>query len=157
MRYIAEAVHTRAGPYPFRWHQKGRTHLLQARLELAAGKFERALAGARELMVESTRSGDAVSALAARLLEAEVMAASGAAIDVKAVGEALKRAADLMGGESWRVAVRLAKLTQNAGWAALAERQLEHLIESSGSHAGKVREFADSYRERNFRPDPGVA
>jgi tetratricopeptide (TPR) repeat protein len=157
MRYIAEAVHTRVGPYPFRWHQKGRTHLLQARLELAAGKFERALAGASELMVESTRSGDAVSALAARLLEAEVMAASGAEIDAKVVGEALKRAADLMGGESWRITARLAKLTHNAGWGVLAERQLEHLIESSGSHAEKVRTFADSYRERNFLPDPGAA
>jgi hypothetical protein len=30
----------------------------------------------------------------------------------------------------------------------LAERQLEHVIQASGSHAEKVREFADAYRER---------
>jgi hypothetical protein len=69
----------------------------------------------------------------------------------------LKRASDLLGGESWRLTARLAKLTQNAGWAVLAERQLEHLIEASGSHAEKVRTFADSYRERLLAPDGGDA
>jgi len=157
MRYIADAVHTRAGPYPFRWQQRGRTRLLQARLELAAGKVERALSAARELLAESIRSGDAVRTVAARLLEAEALASSGAAIDSKIVGDALKRAADLLGGESWRLTARLAKLTQNIGWAVLAERQLEHLIEASGSHAEKVRTFADAYRERLLTPEGGDA
>jgi hypothetical protein len=122
--------------------------LLQGRLELAAGKFERALMAARELLVDSTRSGDVVRSSAARLLEAESLAASGADIDAKAITDALKRSADVLGGESWRLTARLAHLTGNPALAALAERQLERLIEASGSHAEKVREFADSYRER---------
>ena len=122
--------------------------MLQARLELAAGKFERALIAARELLVDSTRSGDVVRSSAARLLEAEALVASGGALDMKAVTDALKRSADVLGGESWRLTARLARLTRNTALGALAERQLERLIEESGSHAEKVRKFADSYRER---------
>ncbi len=148
MRFLGEAVRTRVGPYPFRWHQRGRTRLLQARLDLAGGKYDHALAGARELLAESTRSGDAVRAVAARLLEAEVLIASGAPFDAIAVGDALKRSAEVLGGESWRVAARLAQLTGNAAWAGLADRQLEHLVQASGPHAEAVRAFADAYRER---------
>ncbi|MDQ6721050.1 MAG: hypothetical protein M3003_09695, partial [Candidatus Dormibacteraeota bacterium] len=148
MRYVGDAVRARVGPYPFRWQQRGRTRLLQAQLELAAGKIERALAAGRDLVAESTRSGDAVRALAARLLQAEALATSGEPVDSKAVGDMLKRSPDVLGAESWRVTARLARLTRNAGWAVLAERQLEQLIQASGSHAEKVRRFADAYRER---------
>jgi hypothetical protein len=148
MRYVGDAVRARVGPYPFRWQQRSRTRLLQARLELAAGKIERALTAARELLAESTRSGDAVRAVAAKLLEAEVLAASGAEVDSKGVGDALKRSAEVLGGESWRIAARLAGLTGNPAWAALAERQLEHLIQASGPHAASVRTFANAYMER---------
>jgi hypothetical protein len=98
--------------------------------------------------VESNRSGDAVRALAAALLEAEVLAASGGVVDSKAVGDLLKRSADVLGGEAWRLTARLAQLTQNRGWAMLAERQLEQLIQASGSHGDSVRTFAKAYRER---------
>ena len=153
MRYLGDAVRARVGPYPFRWQQRGRTRLLQARLELAAGRIERALSSARDLLADSTKSGDAVRAIAARLLEAEALAASGAVVDSKEVGDALKRSPDLLGGESWRLTARLAQLTGNASWAALAERQLEHLIEASGSHAESVRTFAGAFRERLTRSE----
>jgi hypothetical protein len=146
MRYAGEAARARVDPYPFRWQQRGRTRLLQARLELAAGQIDRSLAAARDLFADSSRSGDAVRAVAARLLEAEVLATSGAGIDTKAVGEVLKRAADVLGAEAWGITARLAKLTGNVTWEALAERQLEHVIEMSGSHASAVRIFADSQR-----------
>jgi hypothetical protein len=126
--------------------------LLQARLELAAGKIERAQTAARELLAESTRSGDAVRTLGARLVEAEAMALSGAVVDSTAVGEALKRGPDVLGGESWRLTARLAKLTRNAGWSALAKQQLERLIQASGSHAAGVRTFANAYLERLDSP-----
>ena len=148
MRYMGDAVRSRVGPYPFRWQQRGRTKLLQARLELSAGRFERALSAARELLAESKRSGDAVRAVAASLLEAEVLAASGAAVDAKVVGDELKRSADVLGGESWCLSARLAKLTSNTGWSLLSERQLEHLIQASGVHAASVRNFATAYKER---------
>jgi tetratricopeptide (TPR) repeat protein len=148
MRYLGDAVRARVGPYPFRWQQRGRTRLLNARLELAAGRHDRALTAARELLEESTKSGDAVRAVAARLLEAEALAASGEAVDAKGVGDVLKRAADLLGGESWRLTARLAHLTNNTSWALLAERQLEHLVQSSGERAAGVRGFAEAYRER---------
>jgi len=74
MRYAGEAVRARVAPYPFRWQQRGRSRLLQARLELAAGKADRALVEARDLAADSARSGDAVRAVAARLLEAEALA-----------------------------------------------------------------------------------
>jgi DNA-binding SARP family transcriptional activator len=148
MRYVGDAVRSRVGPYPFRWQQRGRTRLLQARLELAAGKVERALAAARELLVESTRSGDVGRAVAARLLEAEALAASGVEIDSKSVGDVLKRSADVLGGESWRLTARLAQLTQNPGWKVLAERQLDHLVEASGSRAEGVRSFAVEYQKK---------
>jgi hypothetical protein len=153
MRHLGDAVRARVGPYPFRWQQRGRTRLLQARLELAAGRIERALSAARELLADATKSGDAVRAIAARLLEAEALAASGAVVDSKEVGAALKRSAEVLGGESWRLTARLAQLTGNASWAALAERQLEHLIEASGSHAESVRTFADAFRERLTRSE----
>ena len=103
---------------------------------------------ARELLSDSTKSGDVVRSCAARLLEAEALAASGGAVDLKAVTESLRRSADVLGGETWRFTARLAKLTRNPALATLAERQLERLIEASGSHAEKVRKFADSYTER---------
>jgi tetratricopeptide (TPR) repeat protein len=146
--FLGDAVRARAGPYPFRWQQRGRTRLLQARLDLAAGRIERALVEARELLADSTRSGDAVRAIAAKLLETEALAESGAEIDSKVVGESLKRAADVLGGESWRIALRLAHLTGNKEWSALAERQLAHLLRSSGQHAEAVRESASAFRER---------
>ena len=152
MRYVAEATHARVGPYPFRWQQRGRTRLLQARLELAAGKIERALAAARELRIESTRSGDAVRECAAGLLEAEAQAASGVAVDLNAVGDALKRATEVLGGESWRLTARLAQLTGNAAWAALAERQLDELIKASGDYGEGVRRSARVYMERLAEP-----
>jgi DNA-binding SARP family transcriptional activator len=148
MRYLGDAVRARVGAYPFKWQQRGRTRLLQARLELAAGNHERALSGARELIEESIRTGDAVRAVAARLLEAEALAAAGEEVDTKAVGETLKRAADVLGGESWRLTARLAQLTRNTTWSLLAERQLEHLIQSSGERAQRVRSFSAKYRER---------
>ena len=152
MRYLADATHSRVGPYPFRWQQRGRTRLLLARLELAAGKIERALAAARELRVESTRSGDAVRECAASLLEAEAQAASGVAIDLT-IGDALTRSADLLGGESWRLTARLAQLTGNPALSALAERQLEDLIGASGPHAEGVRRSARAYMERLAEPE----
>jgi tetratricopeptide (TPR) repeat protein len=148
MRYLGDAVRARVGAYPFKWQQRGRTRLLQARLELAAGNHERALTGTRELIEESMRTGDAVRVVAARLLEAETLAAAGENVDTKAVGEMLKRAADVLGGESWRLTARLAQLTRNTAWSLLAERQLEHLIQSSGERAPGVRRFAAKYRER---------
>jgi hypothetical protein len=126
--------------------------LLQARLELAAGRTDRALQGARELIEESTRSGDAARTIAAKLLEAEVLAATGETVDVKAVGDVLKRAADVIGGESWCLTARLAHLTQNTAWALLADRQLEHLVQGSGERAAVARSFAAAYRERITRP-----
>jgi len=126
--------------------------LLLARLELAAGKIERALAAARELRVESTRSGDAVRECAASLLEAEAQAASGVAIDLT-IGDALTRSADLLGGESWRLTARLAQLTGNPALSALAERQLEDLIGASGPHAEGVRRSARAYMERLAEPE----
>ena len=142
MRYAGEAMRARVPPYPFRWHQRGRSRLLHARLELAAGSFARALAEARDIMADSNRTGDAVRAVAARLLEAEALAMSGAEIDAKAIGEVLKRAGDLLGAEAWRITARLARLTGNAGWEGLAERQLEHVIQGSASHAAALRAFA---------------
>ena len=148
MRYSGEAVRARVAPYPFRWQQVGRSRLLRGRLELAGGQIERALAEARDLIADSTRSGDAVRAVAARLLEAEVLATSGAGIDTTAVGKVLNRAEEVLGAEAWRISARLARLTGNAGWEALAERQLEHVIQGSGSHATALRAFAQSHRER---------
>ena len=148
MRYAGEALRARVAPYPFRWQQRGRSRLLQARLELAAGKADRALAEARDLVADSARSGDAVRAVAARLLEAEALAESGAGIDTTAIGEVLKRAGDVLGAEAWRITTRLALLTDNAAWEALAERQLEHVIQGSGSHAMALRAFAQSEKER---------
>jgi DNA-binding SARP family transcriptional activator len=146
MRYSGEAVRARVGPYPFRWQQRGRSRLLEGRLELAAGQIERALAGARDLIADSNRSGDAVRSMAARLLEAEVLAMSGASFDTKAIGEVLKRAGDVLGAEAWRITARLARLTGNAGWEALAERQLEHVIQGSGAHSAALRAFAQAQR-----------
>ena len=147
-RYLGEAVRARAAPYPFRWLHRARTRLLRGRLELAAGKFDRAVLAARELLADSTRSGDVGHAVAARLLEAEALAASGSKIDTKAVGAMLKNATDLLGGDAWRLTARLAKLTGNAAWAGLAERQREQLIHASGTHAPNVRRFAEAFEER---------
>ena len=148
MRYAGEAVRARVAPYPFRWQQRGRSRLLQARLELAAGKADRALVEARDLAADSARSGDAVRAVAARLLEAEALAESGVGLDTTAIGEVLKRAGDVLGAEAWRITARLARLTDNATWEALAERQLEQVIQGSGSHAAVLRAFAQSEKER---------
>jgi hypothetical protein len=83
------------------------------------------------------------------LLEAEALATSGAAIDTKAIGEVLKRAGDILGAEAWRITARLARLTGNVGWEALAERQLEHVIQGSGPHAAALRAFAQAQKELN--------
>ena len=146
MRYAGEAGRARVAPYPFRWQQRGRSRLLQARLQLAGGNFARALAEARDLVADSSRSGDAVRMVAARLLEAEVLATSGAEIDTKGIGEVLKRAGDVLGAEAWRITARLARLTGNVGWEALAERQLEHAIQGSGSHGPALRAFAEAHK-----------
>jgi hypothetical protein len=150
-RYLGEAVRARVDNYPFRWLHKGRTRLLQGRLELAAGRFDRALAVSRDLLADSTESGDVVHAVYARLLEAEALAASGADIDTRAVDSMLKNASDLLGGDAWRVTARLAKLTGNAGWESLAARQLERLVQASGGHAARVRSFAETFQERLAR------
>jgi hypothetical protein len=76
------------------------------------------------------------------LLEAEALATSGAGIDTKGIGEVLKRAGDVLGAEAWRITAHLARLTGNTAWEALAERQLEHVIQGSGSHAAALRAFA---------------
>jgi tetratricopeptide (TPR) repeat protein len=154
MRYGGEAVRARVAPYPFRWQQRGRSRLLQARLELAGGNFARALAEARDLVADSSRSGDAVRVTAARLLEAEALATSGGEIDTKGIGEVLKRAGDVLGAEAWHLTARLARLTDNAGWEALAERQLAHAIQGSGSHAPALRGFAEAQKGG---PDPSSA
>jgi len=86
--------------------------------------------------------------VAARLLEAEVLATSGAEIDTKGIGEVLKRAGDVLGAEAWRITARLARLTGNVVWEALAERQLEHAIQGSGSHGPALRAFAEAHKAK---------
>jgi DNA-binding SARP family transcriptional activator len=152
-RYLGEAVRARLGTYPFRWFHQGRTRLLQGRLELAAGRFDRALAVSRELLADSTQSGDVVHAVYARLLEAEVLAASGADIDTRAVDSMLKNGSDLLGGDAWRLTARLAKITRNTGWGSLAARQLERLVQASGGHSANVRSFAQAFQERLDRTE----
>jgi hypothetical protein len=147
-RFLGEAVRARVDPYPFRWLHRGRTRLLHGRLELAAGKYGRALLAARELLADATRSGDVVHAVAARLLEAEALAASGAAIDTKAVSAMLKSSTEVLGAETWRLTARFAQLTGNPEWRALAKRQLGQLLQASGARANGVRKFADSFQER---------
>jgi DNA-binding SARP family transcriptional activator/tetratricopeptide (TPR) repeat protein len=147
-RFLGEAVRARVGPYPFRWLHRGRTRLLHGRLELAAGKYGRALLAARELLADATRSGDVVHSVAARLLEAEALAASGAAIDTKAVGAMLKSSTEVLGADTWRLTARFAQLTGNPEWRALAKRQLGQLLQASGARANGVRKFADSFQER---------
>jgi hypothetical protein len=120
-------------------------------LELAAGRFDRALAVARELLADSTQSGDVVHAVYARLLEAEALTASGSDIDTRAVDSMLKNGSDLLGGDAWRLTARLAKLTGNAGWASLAARQLERLIQASRGYESGVRSFAQEFQERLAR------
>ncbi|HEV2036759.1 MAG TPA: BTAD domain-containing putative transcriptional regulator [Candidatus Dormibacteraeota bacterium] len=151
-RYLGEAVRARVGPYPFRWLHRGRSRLLHGRLELAGGSFGRAVVAARELLAEATRSGDVVHAVAARLLEAEALAASGAAIDTQAVGAMLKSSTEVLGADTWRLTARFAQLTGNTEWRALAKRQLDQLLSASGDHAGDVRKFAESFQERLGRP-----
>jgi hypothetical protein len=80
------------------------------------------------------------------LLEAEAMAMSGVAIDTNAIGEVLKRAGDVLGADAWRISARLARLTGNAGWEALAERQLGHVLQGSGPHAAALRAFAEAQK-----------
>jgi hypothetical protein len=103
-------------------------------------------------MADSSRSGDAVRSVAARLLEAEALAMSGAGIDTQAIGEVLKRAGDVLGAEAWAITARLARLTGNAVWEALADRQLEHVIQASGTHAMALRAFAQSQKESPSSP-----
>jgi hypothetical protein len=86
------------------------------------------------------------------LLEAEAEVASGSAIDIKEIGELLEGAADVFGGEAWRLTAQLAHITGNAEWKALAERQLEQLVQASGAHAPSVRRFAGPFLER--LPEP---
>jgi hypothetical protein len=150
-RYAGEAERTTVGDYPFRWLHRGRARLLQARLELAGGNRKRAVSAAHELLASSSESTDVVRLLAARLLEAEAVAASGAAIDTMAVGEMLDSAAEVLGGEAWRLTAQLAHVTGNAEWAALAQRQLEQLVRASGAHAPGVRRFAGPFLERLSR------
>jgi DNA-binding SARP family transcriptional activator/tetratricopeptide (TPR) repeat protein len=152
-RYLGDAVRARVGGYPFRWRQRARMRLLQGRLELAAGKHDRALAVARELLAESTRAGDVVHAVAARLLESETLAESGAVIDAKAVGAMLKNAPELLGADAWRLSARMARLTSNASWGVLSQRQLEQLLQASGAHRDGVRSFAEAFRERLARAE----
>jgi hypothetical protein len=38
-------------------------------------------------------------------------------------------------------------LTGNAGWEALAERQLDHVLQGSGPHAAALRAFAQVQKE----------
>jgi DNA-binding SARP family transcriptional activator len=152
-RYLGEATRARVGAYPFKWFHQGRIRLLQGRLELAAKRFDRALALSRELLADSTQSGDVVHAVYARLLEAEALAASGADIETRAVDSMLKNGSDLLGGDAWRLTARLAKLTGNSGWESLAARQLERLVQASGGRAAGVRTFAQGFQERLSRPE----
>jgi tetratricopeptide (TPR) repeat protein len=152
-RYLGEATRARVGAYPFKWFHQGRIRLLQGRLELAAKRFDRALALSRELLADSTQSGDVVHGVYARLLEAEALAASGADIETRAVDSMLKNGSDVLGGDAWRLTARLAKLTGNSGWESLAARQLERLVQASGGHAAGVRSFAQGFKERLGRPE----
>jgi len=104
------------------------------------------------IAIASSRSGDAVRECAASLLEAEAQAAFGVAVDLNGVGDALRRSTEVLGGESWRLTARLAQLTGNTAWTALAERQLEDLVKASGPHAESVRRSAKAYLERLAEP-----
>jgi hypothetical protein len=53
----------------------------------------------------------------------------------------------VLGAEAWRITARLGRLTGNAAWEALAERQLEHVLQGSGPHAAALRAFAQAQKE----------
>ena len=147
-RYLADAARTCADPYPFQWVQRARVKVLQGRLALAAGKVARALSIARELARESGQSGDMARNVAARLLEAEALAVSGASLDTRAIGDLLKSAAEVLGGEAWRLTARLAEASGNQVWSDLAKRQYNQLVRASGSDAAIVRRSGDAFMER---------
>lgn len=131
-----------------RWRSDLRGRLLRARLILAEGAPDEALAGAAGVREDAGRLGDARYATLARLVEARSRAAAGERDDLDEIARVLERLGEVAGLEAWWLTAEVASALGVSPWWAIAERHLTALQANAGPYAEALSAWAGARLDR---------
>ena len=119
----------------FRWRHQLRHRLLQARLDLAAGRPEAAFNGAGALAADAVEMGAARCEVQARLVAATAGAAAGGPPhQMAAVQDLLERLGQVGGIEAWWITAEVAEAFGVDAWDDLAQRRVAALLPKAGPY-----------------------
>jgi DNA-binding SARP family transcriptional activator len=136
---FAEAEHA------FRWRHVLRGRLIRARLNLALGEGEAALAGAESLATDAAVLGVSRYEVQARLVAAMAAQRTGAATDPDEVGQLLSRLDDVASLEGWWITAEVAQVFGIHDWEQLAQRRVGTLRKRAGRYAVALDRAASAY------------
>ena len=132
---LAEASALSDVEHAFRWRHQLRHRLLQARLDLAAGRPEAAFNGAGTLVADAVEMGAARCEVQARLVLATASAAAGGPPDrMEAIQDLLERLGQLAGIEAWWITAEVAEAFGVGAWDDLAQRRVAALLPKAGPY-----------------------
>lgn len=121
--------------HAFRWRHELRGRLLRARLDLALGRPESALAGAESLATESAARGTPRYEVQARLTGAMAAHRLGVDVNHEEVARLLVRLEHLAGLEAWWLTAEVAREFGVDAWGDLASKRAGALRSRAGRYA----------------------
>lgn len=128
--------------HAFRWRHQLRGRLVRARLELALGENEAALAGAESLAVDAASLGIPRYEVQSRLVAAMAAHRVDATAGPDDVARLLDRLDEVAGIEGWWITAEVAREFEVDAWAQLAGRRVVALAKRAGRYTGILERTA---------------
>lgn len=130
--------------HAFRWRHQLRGRLLRARLDLALGRTDVALAGAEHLAADAASLGTPRYEVQARLVAATAAHRAERVVDLDQVDGLLSRLGEVAGLEGWWITAATARAFGVGAWEDLARRRVAALAMHAGGYASALRRSAQS-------------
>ena len=141
-RFLSDAAPLADVEHSFRWRHELRGRLVGARLDLARGDAESALARAGSLAADAAALGAPRYEVQARLTAATAAHRGGAGFDVDDVGRQLRRLDEVAGLEGWWITGEVAREFGVREWEDLAHRRARALRSRAGAYADVLERAA---------------
>jgi DNA-binding SARP family transcriptional activator/tetratricopeptide (TPR) repeat protein len=140
--FLDEATDLGRSEHAFRWRHQMRARLIRARLELALGENDAALAAARSLATDAATIGAPRYEVQARLVAATAAHRTEAAADADEVGRLLAGLDTVAGLESWWITAETAREFKVDAWAALSRQRVARLARHAGRYSAALQSSA---------------
>ncbi len=139
---LDEADEVSAVQHAFRWRHRLRGRLLRARLDLALGATERALATSDELAGEAAGLGLPRYEVQARLVGSLARHQGSDRVELGDIDILLSKLGDVAGLEAWWITAQIARTFGVEAWEQLARRRTATLARVAGPYAPSLERWA---------------